>query len=155
MNVFNPALLARAFIFFAYTPYISGEKIWIAGLTKGEGIVDGFSGATPLTDAASAVLTGSSQIQWTQGGPWDWFLGTIPGCIGETSTLAILIGAVILLWTGVASWRIMLSVFAGGYLTGLLFNLIGLNAYMNIPAYYHLILGGFAFGAVFMATPIR
>ena len=152
MNVFNPALLARAFIFFAYTPYISGEKIWIAGLTKGEGIVDGFSGATPLTDAASAVLTGSSQIQWTQGGPWDWFLGTIPGCIGETSTLAILIGAVILLWTGVASWRIMLSVFAGGYLTGLLFNLIGLNAYMNIPAYYHLILGGFAFGAVFMAT---
>lgn len=84
--------------------------------------------------------------------PWDWFLGTIPGCIGETSTLAILIGAVILLWTGVASWRIMLSVFAGGYLTGLLFNLIGLNAYMNIPAYYHLILGGFAFGAVFMAT---
>ena len=110
------------------------------------------AGATPLTDAASAVLTGSSQIQWTQGGPWDWFLGTIPGCIGETSTLAILIGAVILLWTGVASWRIMLSVFAGGYLTGLLFNLIGLNAYMNIPAYYHLILGGFAFGAVFMAT---
>ena len=79
-------------------------------------------------------------------------MGTIPGCIGETSTLAILIGAVILLWTGVASWRIMLSVFAGGYLTGLLFNLIGLNVYMNIPAYYHLILGGFAFGAVFMAT---
>ena len=79
-------------------------------------------------------------------------LGTIPGCIGETSTLAILIGAVILLWTGIASWRIMLSVFAGGYLTGLLFNLIGANAYMDIPAYYHLIIGGFAFGAVFMAT---
>ncbi|MDD3108326.1 MAG: NADH:ubiquinone reductase (Na(+)-transporting) subunit B [Alistipes sp.] len=151
MNVFNPALLARAFIFFAYTPYISGEKIWIAGLTKGEGIVDGFSGATPLSDAASAALT-HSEIHWTMGGPWDWFIGTIPGCIGETSTLAILIGAAILLWTGIASWRVMLSVFAGGYLMGLLFNLIGANAYMEIPAYYHLLMGGFAFGAVFMAT---
>lgn len=152
MNVFNPALLARAFVFFGYTPYISGEKVWVAGLSNGAGVVDGFSGATPLTDAASAVLTKADQVQWTHGGPIDWFLGTIPGCIGETSTLAILIGAVILLWTGIASWRIMLSVFAGGYLTGLLFNLIGANAYMDIPAYYHLIIGGFAFGAVFMAT---
>lgn len=152
MNVFNPALLARAFIFFGYTPYISGEKVWVAGLTNGTGVVDGYSGATPLTDAASAVLTKVDQVQWTHGAPIDWFLGTIPGCIGETSTLAILIGAVILLWTGIASWRIMLSVFAGGYLTGLLFNLIGANAYMDIPAYYHLIIGGFAFGAVFMAT---
>ena len=152
MNVFNPALLARAFIFFGYTPYISGEKVWVVGLTNGTGVVDGYSGATPLTDAASAVLTKADQVQWTHGAPIDWFLGTIPGCIGETSTLAILIGAVILLWTGIASWRIMLSVFAGGYLTGLLFNLIGANAYMDIPAYYHLIIGGFAFGAVFMAT---
>ncbi len=152
MNVFNPALLARAFIFFGYTPYISGEKVWVAGLTNGTRVVDGYSGATPLTDAASAVLTKADQVQWTHGAPIDWFLGTIPGCIGETSTLAILIGAVILLWTGIASWRIMLSVFAGGYLTGLLFNLIGANAYMDIPAYYHLIIGGFAFGAVFMAT---
>ena len=152
MNVFNPALLARAFIFLGYTPYISGEKVWVAGLSNGAGVVDGFSGATPLTDAASAVLTKADQVQWTHGAPIDWFLGTIPGCIGETSTLAILIGAVILLWTGIASWRIMLSVFAGGYLTGLLFNLIGANAYMDIPAYYHLIIGGFAFGAVFMAT---
>ena len=152
MNVFNPALLARAFILFGYTPYISGEKVWVAGLTNGTGVVDGYSGATPLTDAASAVLTKADQVQWTHGAPIDWFLGTIPGCIGETSTLAILIGAVILLWTGIASWRIMLSVFAGGYLTGLLFNLIGANAYMDIPAYYHLIIGGFAFGAVFMAT---
>lgn len=152
MNVFNPALLARAFIFFGYTPYISGEKVWVAGLTNGTGVVDGYSGATPLTDAASAVLTKADQVQWTYGAPIDWFLGTIPGCIGETSTLAILIGAVILLWTGIGSWRIMLSVFAGGYLTGLLFNLIGANAYMDIPAYYHLIIGGFAFGAVFMAT---
>ena len=152
MNVFNPALLARAFIFFAYTPYISGEKIWVAGLTKGEGIVDGFSGATPLSDASAAVLNGAQQIHWTQGGPLDWFLGTIPGCIGETSTLAILIGAVILLWTGIASWRVMLSVFVGGYGMGLIFNLIGANVYMDIPAYYHLLMGGFAFGAVFMAT---
>ena len=126
--------------------------MWVAGLTNGTGVVDGYSGATPLTDAASAVLTKADQVQWTHGAPIDWFLGTIPGCIGETSTLAILIGAVILLWTGIASWRIMLSVFAGGYLTGLLFNLIGANAYMDIPAYYHLIIGGFAFGAVFMAT---
>ncbi len=151
-HFFNPALLARAFCLFAYTPYISGEKVWIAGLTKGEGIVDGFSGATPLGDAASAVLNHTKEIIWTQGGPLEWFLGTMPGSIGETSKLAILIGAVILLWTGIASWRIMLSVFAGGYLMGLLFNLIGLNAYMDIPAYYHLLMGGFAFGAVFMAT---
>ncbi|MBQ4278372.1 MAG: NADH:ubiquinone reductase (Na(+)-transporting) subunit B [Rikenellaceae bacterium] len=153
MNIFNPALLARAFIFFSYTPFISGEKVWVAGLTKGEGIVDGFSGATPLTDAANALAEGAGTVTYTGGsGPMDWFLGTIPGCIGETSTLAILIGAAILLYTGVASWRVMLSVFAGGYLMGLLFNLIGLNAVMDMPAYYHLILGGFAFGAVFMAT---
>lgn len=149
MNIFNPALLARAFIFFAYTPYISGEKIWIAGLTKGEGVVDGFSGATPLADAASAVLTGSQQIHWTQGGPLDWFLGTIPGCIGETSTLAILIGAAILLFTGVASWRTMVSVFVGGLAMGYLFQALGVTTY---PAWWHLIVGGFAFGAVFMAT---
>ncbi len=152
MNIFNPALLARAFIFFAYTPYISGEKVWIAGLSKGEGVVDGFSGATPLGDAAAAVLNHAQEIVWTHGSPLEWFLGTIPGSIGETSKVAILIGAVILLWTGVASWRIMLSVFAGGYLMGLLFNLIGANAYMDMPAYYHLLMGGFAFGAVFMAT---
>ena len=149
MNIFNPALLARAFIFFAYTPYISGEKIWIAGLTKGEGVVDGFSGATPLADAASAVLTGSQQIHWTQGGPLDWFLGTRPGCIGETSTLAILIGAAILLISGVASWRSRVSVFVGGLAMGYLFQALGVTTY---PAWWHLIVGGFAFGAVFMAT---
>lgn len=152
MNIFNPALLARAFIFFSYTPYISGDKIWVAGLTKGTGVVDGYSGATPLGDASTALMQKADAIHWTQGGPMDWFLGTIPGSIGETSTAAILIGAAILLFTGIASWRIMLSVFAGGYLMGLLFNLIGLNPYMDIPAYYHLIIGGFAFGAVFMAT---
>ena len=157
MNIFNPALMARAFIFFGYTPYISGDKIWIADLTKGvakggQTVVDGFSGATPLSDAATSVLTHSDKIAWTNGNPLDWFIGFMPGSIGETSTIAILLGAAVLLFTGVASWRIMLSVFAGGYLMGLLFNLIGLNAYMDIPSYYHLILGGFAFGAVFMAT---
>ena len=146
MNIFNPALLARAFVFFAYTPYISGEDVWTAGLLAGEGI-DGYSGATPLTQLSENVheTLAHTDVQ-------SWFLGTIPGSIGETSTVAILIGAVILLWTGVASWRTMLSVFVGGYLMGLLFNLIGANEYMTMPAWYHLILGGFAFGAVFMAT---
>jgi Na+-transporting NADH:ubiquinone oxidoreductase subunit B len=83
---------------------------------------------------------------------WDWIVGTIPGSIGETSVIAIAIGAAILLFTGVASWRIMLSVFAGGWLIGLLFNAIGGTPVMDMPAYYHLLLGGFAFGAVFMAT---
>ena len=144
MNVFNPALLARAFAFFAYTPSMSGATVWIAGMTSGEGVVDGFSGATALENLSTTGQMGYSAM--------DAFLGFIPGCVGETSTLAILIGAAILLWTGIASWRVMLSVFAGGYLMGLLFNLIGANAYMDIPAYYHLIIGGFAFGAVFMAT---
>ncbi len=155
MNIFNPALLARAFVFFGYTPYISGDKIWVDGVLeatqKGSGLVEGYSGATPLTDAAQAVLD-KADIVWTNGAPIDWFIGTIPGSIGETSTLAILLGAALLLYTGVASWRIMASVFAGGYLMGLLFNAIGINAYMDMPAHYHLILGGFAFGAVYMAT---
>lgn len=155
MNIFNPALLARSFVFFGYTPYISGDKIWVDGMLEagqqGTALADGFSGATPLTDAAQAVLT-KSEIVWSNGSPLDWFLGFIPGSIGETSTLAILLGAAVLLYTGVASWRIMVSVFAGGYLMGLLFNAIGINAYMDMPAHYHLILGGFAFGAVFMAT---
>ena len=153
MNIFNPALIARAFVFFSYTPYISGEKVWVAGLTEMKNVADGFSGATPLGDAAVALTEGAQSITWTNGAtPMDWFLGTDPGCIGETSTLAILLGAIILLWTGVASWRIMLSVFAGGFGMALLFNAIGMNVYMEIPAYYHLLIGGFAFGAVFMAT---
>ncbi|MDR1225490.1 MAG: NADH:ubiquinone reductase (Na(+)-transporting) subunit B [Prevotellaceae bacterium] len=145
MNVFNPALLARAFVFFAYPSYISGDKIWIAGLNKGEGIVDGFSGATPLAKAAAGERFSSMQV-------WDMFAGFIPGSIGETSTIAILLGAALLIITGVGSWRIMVSVVAGGLCTGLLFNAVGANAYMQLPAYCHLIMGGFAFGAVFMAT---
>ena len=153
MNIFNPALIARAFVFFSYTPYISGEKVWVAGLTEMKNVADGFSGATPLGDAAVALTEGAKSITWTNGAtPMDWFLGTYPGCIGETSTLAILLGAIILLWSGVASWRIMLSVFAGGFGMALLFNAIGMNVYMDMPAYYHLLIGGFAFGAVFMAT---
>lgn len=150
MNVFNPALMARAFMFFAYTPFISGEKIWVAGMTNGEGIVDGYSGATPLTEAANALADGTN-VDFSST-VWEQFVGLIPGSIGETSFIAIMIGAAILLYTGIANWRIMLSVFAGGFIMGLIFNLIGLNSYMMIPAYQHLLLGGFAFGAVFMAT---
>ncbi|MFI3267521.1 MAG: NADH:ubiquinone reductase (Na(+)-transporting) subunit B [Rikenellaceae bacterium] len=151
MNIFNPALLARAFMFFAYTPFISGEKIWVAGMTNGEGIIDGYSGATPLTEAANALAEKADSIEFSSSA-FDQFVGLIPGSIGETSVIAILIGAAILVYTGIANWRIMLSVFVGGYLMGLLFNAIGSNAYMAIPAYQHLLMGGFAFGAVFMAT---
>ncbi|MEG1413914.1 MAG: NADH:ubiquinone reductase (Na(+)-transporting) subunit B [Mucinivorans sp.] len=150
MNIFNPALLTRAFIFFAYPSSISGNTVWVAGLGQSPA-VNGFSGATPLSDAALAASEHASAISFSTT-PIDWFYGLIPGSIGETSTLAILIGAAILLFTGVASYRIMIATFAGGLLTGLLFNLIGANCYMDMPAYYHLLLGGFAFGAVFMAT---
>ena len=132
MNVFNPALLARAFAFFAYTPQMSGEAVWYA---------DGKTGATALEQLAT-----TNQMEWSA---MDAFWGFIPGSLGETSTAAILLGAVILLFTGVASWRIMLSVFAGGLAFGYLFDAVGMTAY---PAYYHLLVGGFAFGAVFMAT---
>ncbi len=147
MNVFNPALVARAFVFFAYTPFISGDKVWIRGFEKGGAYVDGFSGATPLTQ-----LGENAHDTLANANIWDWIVGTIPGSIGETSFIAIMIGAAILLFTGVASWRIMVSVFAGGYLMGLLFNVIGGSAYLEMPAHFHLLLGGFAFGAVFMAT---
>jgi Na+-transporting NADH:ubiquinone oxidoreductase subunit B len=124
---------------------MSGDKIWVSGLEKGEGVVDGFSGATPLAEAAAA--TESIQLSTS-----DMFFGFIPGSIGETSTLAILLGAVFLLYTGIASWKIMLSVFVGGSVMGLLFNAFAVNPFMEIPFYQHLFLGGFAFGAVFMAT---
>ncbi len=157
MNIFNPALLARAFIFFAYPTAISGNEVWVAGLknasASGMQLVDGYSGATPLGDAAAAMSSGAQSIDWSMSTtPIDWFYGFIPGSIGETSTLAILIGAFILIWTGVGSWRIMVSCVAGGLAMGGLFNLIGANILMDIPAWYHLIIGGFAFGTVFMAT---
>ncbi len=143
MNIWNPALLTRAFLFFAYPSKMSGDKVWISGLTDGHNIVDGFSGATPLGQA----ITGHVNVSL-----WDSFIGTIPGSIGETSTLAILIGAVILLYTGVGSWKIMLSTFLGGYLMALAFHAIGTNHLMHIDPIMQLCLGGFAFGAVFMAT---
>jgi len=147
MNVVNPALLTRAFLFFAYPAYMSGDKVWIAGLSEGKGIVDGFSGATPLAHAAAGAVDKMPKV-------YDMFMGFIPGSIGETSFLAIMIGAVILLYTGVGSWKIMLSVFLGGITMGLLLNAFATdtNPYMALPWYEHLFLGGFAFGAVFMAT---
>ena len=142
MNIMNPALTARAFLFFAYPSFMSGDKVWVN--TDG-GAVDGFSGATPLADLAANIPLDMSLIG-------SFFNGTIAGSVGETSFVAIMIGAVILLVTGIASWRTMISVFAGGFIMGLLFNLWGANEFMNIPSYVHLLLGGFAFGAVFMAT---
>ena len=141
MNVFNPAVLARAFVFFAYTPHMSGEKVWYSDWTMMGAQVDGVTGATALEQLAS-----QGQMQWSA---LDAFLGFIPGSFGETSTLAILIGAAILLFTGIASWKTMVSVFAGGAAMAYFFSALGC---FDFPAYYHLIVGGFAFGAVFMAT---
>ena len=140
MNIFNPALVARAFVFFAFTPQMSGEKVWFSDW-KMMGATDATTGATALEQLAT-----TGDMQWSF---MDAFLGFIPGSFGETSTLCILIGAAILLYTGVASWRTMLSVFVGGLAMGYLFQAVGLTEY---PAYYHLVVGGFAFGAVFMAT---
>ncbi len=151
MNILNPALTARAFLFFAYPSEMSGLKVWIDGLKDGKNIIDGFSGETILAQAASGntnFINGTGEA-YTSG---DMFLGFIPGSIGETSTLAILIGAAILIYTGIGSWKIMASVFAGGYLMGLILNLLAVNPFMELPAGQHLIIGGFAFGAVFMAT---
>jgi len=139
MNILNPALTARAFLFFAYPKAMSGDMVWIVDKP------DAFSGATPLGDAMIGEV---SRIP----DPMDMFLGYIPGSIGETSKLAIIIGALILIVTGVASWRIMLSVLVGGIVMGLIFNLVAFNDYMMVPAWKQLIMGGFAFGAVYMAT---
>ncbi|SHE99012.1 Na+-transporting NADH:ubiquinone oxidoreductase subunit B [Mariniphaga anaerophila] len=142
MNIWNPALLARAFLFFAYPAQMSGNAVWVA-LGKGDVPIDGFTGATPMADAAAGNITFSAA---------DAFFGFIPGSIGETSTLAILIGAVILLVTGIGNWKIMLSTVAGGVVMGILLNIFAVNAYMELPFWQHLFLGGFAFGTVFMAT---
>lgn len=146
MNILNPALTARAFLFFAYPTKMSGDEVWI-NTTVGEGqtLVDGYSGATPLGNAAAGL---AEKIPGTM----ESFIGVIPGSIGETSTIACLIGAAILVYTGIGSWRIMTSVFVGGFLMALIFNLFGLNTLMQITPLHHLVLGGFAFGAIFMAT---
>jgi Na+-transporting NADH:ubiquinone oxidoreductase subunit B len=145
MNILNPALTARAFLFFAYPIYMSGDFVWISGLLDGEGIVDGFSGATPLANAALGNVEAIPSSM-------DMFLGTIPGSIGETSFVAIIIGALVLWVTGVGSMRILVSVFVGGLAMGLILNAFAVNPFMEIPAWEHLIMGGFAFGAVWMAT---
>lgn len=142
MNIWNPALVARAFLFFAYPAQMSGNSVWVA-LGKGDVPVDGFTGATPMADAATGAINFSVA---------DAFFGFIPGSIGETSTLAILIGAVILIVTGIGNWKIMISTIAGGVVMGIILNIFAVNAYMALPFWQHLILGGFAFGAVFMAT---
>ncbi len=145
MNVWNPALIARAFLFFAYPTKMSGDVVWISGLSIGEGVVDGFSGATPLANAALGNLDALPSFS-------DAFFGFIPGSIGETSALAILIGAFILIFTGIGSWKIMLSTVFGGVSMGLILNAFAGSPAMEVPFYTHLVLGGFAFGAVFMAT---
>lgn len=154
-NILNPALTARAFLFFSYPSQMSGE-VW----TKlGEPTIEGYSGATPLGLSALTTVekSGDSVLQifhdnWLSYSFENLFYGTVPGSIGETSTLMSLIGAFILIGTGVASWRIILSMFVGGLLMGYIFNIFAVNPFMEIPSYYHLVIGGFAFGAVFMAT---
>jgi len=151
MNILNPALTARAFLFFAYPAYMSGDRVWISGLMKGQGVIDGFSGATAITQAEmnNGVMLNGIGHPIT---PWDMFIGTIPGSIGETSKLAILLGALFLIYTGIGSWKIILSFFTGGFVMGLIFNAFGHNSLMQVPAWQQLMLGGFAFGGVYMVT---
>ncbi len=152
MNIFNPALLARAFAFFAYPTYMSGDKVWInTSAQEGQAVVDGFSGATALGDLATTGATQYSAL--------DAFLGIIPGSIGETSTLLVLMGAGLLIFTGIGSWRIMVSAVIGGAVMGLIFNTFAQfaispeqQAFMAVPFWQQLLYGGFAFGVVFMAT---
>jgi Na+-transporting NADH:ubiquinone oxidoreductase subunit B len=158
MNILNPALTARAFLFFAYPSDMSGDQVWIAEKA------DAYSGATALgellthsPDPALTSAQNSEKLLATLPSASDMFWGFIPGSIGETSTFLILIGAAMLIMTGIGNWRIMLSVFLGGFGLASVFWALGTytginNAYMSIPPYYHLIMGGFAFGAVYMAT---
>ncbi|MGM9734984.1 MAG: NADH:ubiquinone reductase (Na(+)-transporting) subunit B [Candidatus Cryptobacteroides sp.] len=153
MNIWNPALLCRAFLFFSYPSKMSGDTVWTGGVARwaaegkafqcGEGLVDGFSGATPLAHASVDGLANAGTSFM------DMFLGSIPGAVGETSAVAILIGAFILIWTGVASWKIMFSSVLGGLAIGYLGYAVGAT---DLPGYYQLVMGGFLFGTVFMAT---
>ena len=141
MNILNPALVARAFALFSYAPYMSGNTVWVA-----DSVADGVSGETILGSLAGGVIPDTSIF--------DMFMGYIPGSVGETSVLMILIGAALLLFSGIASWRIMLSCLVGAALMGMLFNAIGSssNELINFAWWKHLLVGGFAFGLVFMAT---
>ncbi len=142
MNIVNPALLTRAILFFAYPSAMSGDKVWIAEKA------DAFSGATPLAELTAGHASGLS--------PLEMIIGAYPGSIGETSFIAIAIGAAILLFTGVGNWKIMASFFAGGAIMGLILNGFAgsfpNNSYLALPAWEHLLIGGFAFGGVFMIT---
>jgi Na+-transporting NADH:ubiquinone oxidoreductase subunit B len=157
MNVVNVALTARAFIYFAYPSDMSGE-VWTY-IGEGQQLVAGYSGATPLAVASESTVNvvadlnkfGASWFEGIYSLP-NMFLGVMPGSIGETSTLMCLIGAAILIISGAGSWKIILSVFAGAYGMGLFLNAVGTTPFTQMPAYYHLIIGGMAFGAVFMAT---
>lgn len=150
MNIFNPALVARAFLFFSYPTSMSGDKVWVASnevLGFGYNLPDGMTAATPLGQAAAGITDGMASFS-------DMVYGLIPGSIGETSVIAIAIGAVILLYTQIASWRTMVSVFIGGIIMAVLFNMLNMetNAVAQLPWYEHIATGGFCFGAVFMAT---
>jgi Na+-transporting NADH:ubiquinone oxidoreductase subunit B len=143
MNIFNPAIAARMFLFFAYPSKMTGDTVWVAqnsifGL--GNDLPDGFTAATPLGEIAQNITPDASMM--------DMVLGFIPGSIGETSLIAIAIGAAMLLWMGIASWRTMLSVFVGGAIIACIFEQTG----QSMIWWHHFVMGGFAFGAVFMAT---
>lgn len=162
-NIFNVALITRAFLFFSYPAAMSGDKVWVRladtfGMGGGQ-VVDGFSGATPLGLVAAAKVTDGQTAQQAYDAVAsqlpsisDAFIGLIPGSIGEVSTLAILIGALFLIYTGIASWKIMVSGVAGSVLMACVFNAIGATPQMLVTPLQHLVLGGFAFGIVFMAT---
>ena len=144
MNIWNPALLTRAFLFFSYPASMSGDTVWVSELGENSAqVVDTFTGATPLANASIEGLQASGYSVC------DMIIGTIPGSVGETSVIAILLGAALLLWTGVASWKIMFSSVLGGLAVGYLGYALGST---DLPGYYQLIMGGFLFGTVFMAT---
>ena len=157
MNVLNVAMTARAFLYFAYPAQMSGDVWTYLGDASP---VEGYSGATALAVAYDTSVAGTSTILASLGDSWyanlysfkNLFLGAMPGSIGETSALMVLLGAAILIFSGVGSWKIIVSVFGGALFMGYLFNLLALNEFMVMPPYYHLVIGGVAFGAVFMAT---
>ncbi|PCJ65513.1 MAG: NADH:ubiquinone reductase (Na(+)-transporting) subunit B [Bacteroidetes bacterium] len=155
MNLLNPALTARMFLYIGYTPKMSGEECWTP-IADGVATVDSYSGATTLGNIASASAKSegwSENLFSWKTSMMDSIIGTVPGSIGETSVVAILIGAVILIAAGIGSWKIMLSTILGGLFMGWIMDIAGNgNAWTEMPAYYHLIIGGFMFGAVFMAT---
>jgi len=159
MNILNVAMTARAFLYFAYPAQISGDLVWT--YLGDKAAVDGFSGATALAVAYNSSIDGTPVVEALTshnaaiGADYSFmsmFMGWIPGSIGETSTLMALIGAVILVATGVASWKIIVGGFSGAYAMGLVMNALQVNEFMAMPAHYHLVMGGLAFGVVFMAT---